>query len=208
VDVAIAVKEGKAAKIRHVNVVGTEKFANEDILDGWESKESNWLSWYRRDDQYSKEKLSGDIERLNSYYLDRGYVDFSIDSTQVAISPDKRDMFITAGVTEGEQYTISDVKVSGDTVLPKEEIEKLVIVKPEQTFSRVLLELTADTITATLGNIGHAFAQVNPIPTVDREKRTVGINFQVVPGPRVNVRRIVFKGNARTSDEVLRREMR
>lgn len=208
VDVAIAVKEGKAAKIRHVNVVGTEKFANEDILDGWESKESNWLSWYRRDDQYSKEKLSGDIERLNSYYLDRGYVDFSIDSTQVAISPDKRDMFITAGVTEGEQYTISEVKVSGDTVLPKEEIEKLVIVKPEQTFSRVLLELTADTITATLGNIGHAFAQVNPIPTVDREKRTVGINFQVVPGPRVNVRRIVFKGNARTSDEVLRREMR
>ncbi|KAF1717225.1 outer membrane protein assembly factor BamA [Pseudoxanthomonas wuyuanensis] len=208
VDVAIAVKEGKAAKIRHVNVVGTEKFANEDILDGWESKESNWLSWYRRDDQYSKEKLSGDIERLNSYYLDRGYVDFSIDSTQVAISPDKRDMFITAGVTEGEQYTISEVKVSGDTVLPKEDIEKLVIVKPEQTFSRVLLELTADTITATLGNIGHAFAQVNPIPTVDREKRTVGINFQVVPGPRVNVRRIVFKGNARTSDEVLRREMR
>ncbi|WP_454832892.1 outer membrane protein assembly factor BamA [Pseudoxanthomonas wuyuanensis] len=208
VDVAIAVKEGKAAKIRHVNVVGTEKFANEDILDSWESKESNWLSWYRRDDQYSKEKLSGDIERLNSYYLDRGYVDFSIDSTQVSISPDKRDMFITAGVTEGEQYTISEVKVSGDTVLPKEEIEKLVIVKPEQTFSRVLLELTSDSITATLGNIGHAFAQVNPIPTVDRDKRTVAINFQVVPGPRVNVRRIVFKGNARTSDEVLRREMR
>jgi outer membrane protein insertion porin family len=208
VDVTIAVKEGKAAKIRHVNVIGAEKFPTEDILEGWESKESNWMSWYRRDDQYSKEKLSGDFERLNSFYLDRGYVDFSIDSSQVAISPDKRDMFITAGISEGEQYKISDVKVSGDTVLPKEEIEKLVIVKKDQIFSRVLLEMTADSITATLGNIGHAFAAVNPIPTVDRENRTVAINLQVVPGPRVNVRRIVFKGNTRTSDEVLRREMR
>ncbi|WP_368564529.1 outer membrane protein assembly factor BamA [Pseudoxanthomonas sp. UTMC 1351] len=208
VDVTIAVKEGKAAKIRHVNVIGAEKFPTEDILEGWESKESNWMSWYRRDDQYSKEKLSGDFERLNSFYLDRGYVDFSIDSSQVAISPDKRDMFITAGISEGEQYKISDVKVSGDTVLPKEEIEKLVIVKKDQIFSRVLLEMTSDSITATLGNIGHAFAAVNPIPTVDRENRTVAINLQVVPGPRVNVRRIVFKGNTRTSDEVLRREMR
>lgn len=208
VDVTITVKEGKAAKIKHVNVVGAEKFETEDLLENWESKESSWLSWYRRDDQYSKEKLSGDMERLNSYYLDRGYVDFNIDSTQVSISPDKRDMFITAGITEGEQYKISDVKVTGDTVLPKEEIEKLVIVKPEQTFSRILLEMTSDSITATLGNIGHAFAQVNPIPTIDRENRTVAINLQVIPGPRVNVRRIVFKGNTRTSDEVMRREMR
>ena len=208
VDVTIAVKEGKAAKIRHVNVVGAEKFETEDLLENWESKETSWLSWYRRDDQYSKEKLSGDMERLNSWYLDRGYVDFSIDSTQVSISPDKRDMFITAGISEGEQYKISDVKVTGDTVLPKEDIEKLVIVKPDQIFSRILLEMTADSITATLGNIGHAFAQVNPIPTVDRENRTVAINLQVIPGPRVNVRRIVFKGNTRTSDEVMRREMR
>ncbi len=208
VDVTIAVKEGKAAKIKHVNVVGAEKFETEDLLENWESKESSWLSWYRRDDQYSKEKLSGDMERLNSWYLDRGYVDFNIDSTQVSISPDKRDMFITAGITEGEQYKISDVKVTGDTVLPKEEIEKLVIVKPEQTFSRILLEMTSDSITSTLGNIGHAFAQVTPIPTIDRENRTVAINLQVVPGPRVNVRRILFKGNTRTSDEVLRREMR
>jgi outer membrane protein insertion porin family len=208
VDVTITIKEGKAAKIRHVNLVGTEKFENEDILDSWESKESNWLSWYRRDDQYSKEKLSGDIERLNSYYLDRGYVDFSLDSTQVSISPDKQDMFITAGVTEGEQYKISDVKVTGDTVLPVEDIERLVLVKEEQIFSRALLEFTSDAITSTLANIGYAFSQVNPIPTVDRENRTVAINLQVVPGPRVNVRRIVFKGNTRSADEVLRREMR
>nr|WP_295383172.1 outer membrane protein assembly factor BamA [Pseudoxanthomonas sp.] len=208
VDIAIAVKEGKAAKIRHVNLVGTEKFQNEDILKAWESKEHNWLSWYRRDDQYSKEKLSGDMEKLNSWYLDRGYVDFSIDSTQVSISPDKRDMFITAGITEGEQYKVSEVKVTGDTVLPQENVERMVIVKPGQIFSRRLLEITSDSITATLSNIGYAFAQVNPIPSVDREKRTVSLNFQVVPGPRVNVRRIVFKGNARTSDEVMRREMR
>ncbi|KRG37475.1 outer membrane protein assembly factor BamA [Stenotrophomonas panacihumi] len=208
VDVAIAIKEGKAAKIRHVNLVGTEKFENEDILAGWESKEHNWASWYRRDDQYSKEKMSGDLEKLNSWYLDRGYVDFSIDSTQVSISPDKRDMFVTAGVTEGEQYKISDIKVTGDTVLPQEEVEKYVIPKAGDTFSRALLEFSADAITNTLSNIGYAFAKVNPIPTPNREDRTVAVNLQVVPGPRVTVRRILFKGNSRTSDEVLRREMR
>lgn len=208
VDVTINVKEGKAAKIRHINVVGNEVFEEEAILDTWESGESNWLSWYRRDDQYSREKLSGDLEKLNAFYLDRGYVDFAVDSTQVSISPDRQDMFITAGVTEGEQYKISSVEVTGDTVLPKETIERLVLVKPEQVFSRRLLEISSDAIIATLGNVGHAFAQVNPIPDVDQENNTVGINMQVVPGPRVNVRHVEFKGNSRTADEILRREMR
>lgn len=208
VDITINVKEGKAAKIRHINLVGNDKFEQKDILNGWESREHNWLSWYRRDDQYSREKLSGDLEKLNAYYLDRGYVDFAIDSTQVSISPDRQDMFLTAGLTEGEQYKISTVQVTGDTVLPKEDIEKLVIVKPEQIFSRRLLEISSDAITATLGNVGYAFAQVNPIPDINRENKTVGINMQVVPGPRVNVRRVIFKGNTRTGDEVLRREMR
>src|SRR5690606_31772219 len=99
VDVTLTIKEGKAAKIRHINLVGNKKFEQEDLIDSWESAESNWLSWYRRDDQYSREKLSGDLEKLNNYYLDRGYVDFSVDSTQVAISADKRDMFLTIGVT-------------------------------------------------------------------------------------------------------------
>jgi len=208
VDVTIDIKEGKAAKIRHVNLIGTETFGNEEILDTWESRESTWLSWYRRDDQYSKEKLSGDMEKLNSWYLDRGYIDFNIDSTQVSISPDKRDMYLTASVTEGEQYTISEIKVTGDTILPQEQIERLVIPKAGDTFSRVLLEMTSDAITNTLSNIGYAFARVNPIPTSNRADRTVAVNLQVVPGPRVNVRRITFKGNTRTSDEVLRREMR
>lgn len=208
VDVTIAIDEGKAAKIRHINLIGNETYDQEEITDSWESGESNWLSWYRRDDQYSREKLSGDLEKLNNFYLDRGYVDFAVDSTQVSISPDKRDMYITAGITEGEIYTVSSVEVSGDTILPKEQIEERLFVREGQTFSRALLELTSDSIVATLSNIGYAFAQVNPIPEVDREKRTVAINLQVVPGPRVNVRRIVFKGNTRTSDEVLRREMR
>ena len=208
VDVTITIDEGKAAKIRHINLIGNETFEQEEILDTWESRESNWLSWYRRDDQYSREKLEGDREKLRNYYLDRGYIDFAEDSIQVAISPDKRDMFITAGVDEGEQYTVSSVEISGDTVLPKEEIEKRLFVREGQIFSRRLLELSSDSITNSLANIGYAFAQVNPVPDIDRDKRTVGINMQVVPGPRVNVRRIVFKGNTRTSDEVLRRQMR
>jgi outer membrane protein insertion porin family len=208
VDVTIAIKEGKAAKIRHINLVGNETFEQKDILDDWESRESNWLSWYRRDDQYSREKLSGDLEKLNEYYLDRGYIDFSVDNTQVAISPDKRDMFLTAGLTEGEPYTISSVEVSGDTILPADQIKRLVLLKEGQTFSRKILEVTSDAITNTLSNIGYAFAQVNPVPQIDRDKHTIGLNLQVVPGPRVNVRHIQFKGNNRTSDEVLRREMR
>ncbi|GAB3749449.1 outer membrane protein assembly factor BamA [Lysobacter olei] len=208
VDLTINVKEGKAAKIRHINLVGNEKFADEQILDTWESREHNWLSWYRRDDQYSREKLSGDLEKLNNYYLDRGYVDVSIDSTQVSISPDRRDMFISAGITEGDQYKVSGVQVTGDTVLPKDQVEKMVLVQKDQIFSRRLLEISSDAIVASLGNVGYAFAQVNPIPDVNREDKTVAINMQVVPGPRVNVRNVVFKGNSRTSDEVLRREMR
>ncbi|WP_149193860.1 outer membrane protein assembly factor BamA [Luteimonas suaedae] len=208
VDVTIAVDEGKAAKIRHINIVGNELYEEEDVRAGWESAESNWLSWYRRDDQYSREKLDGDREKLQNFYLDRGHLDFSEDGIQVAISPDKRDMFITAGISEGEIYKISSVEISGDTILPKEQIEQRVFLREGQTFSRALLELSSDSIIATLSNIGYAFAQVNPIPEVDRENRTVAINMQVVPGPRVNVRRVVFKGNTRTSDEVLRREMR
>jgi outer membrane protein insertion porin family len=208
VDVAINVKEGKAARIRHINLTGNEKFDEDDIRKRWESNESNWLSWYRRDDQYSREKLSGDLETLNNFYLDRGYVDFSVDHTQVAIGPDKKDMYITAGITEGEIYTVAAVNTSGDTVLSQEQLQKYLLVKEGQTFSRAFLEFSSDSIVAALGNIGYAFARVNPVPEVDREKRTVAINLQVLPGPRVSVRRIQFKGNTRTTDEVLRREMR
>ncbi len=208
VDITIDIKEGKAAEIRHINLVGNEKFDEEQIRDNWESAETNWLSWYRNDDQYSREKLSGDLEKLNAWYLDRGYVDFSLDSTQVEISPDKRDIFITAGITEGEQYTVSSVELTGDTVLPKDLVEKRLLVRKGQVFSRRLLDATSNSITLTLANIGYAFATANVIPTVDRDARTVGITFNVIPGPRVQVRHIDFKGNTRTADEVMRREMR
>jgi outer membrane protein insertion porin family len=208
VDVNIDVKEGKAAKIRHVNLIGNEKFDQETITNNWESRQGSWLSWYKNDDQYSREKLSGDLEKLNAFYLDRGYVDFSLNSTQVEISPDKRDMFITAGLSEGEQYKVSEVKVTGDTVLPKEQIDNRVIVKPGQVFSRRMLDLTSDAISLTLSNIGYAFAKVDIVPEVNRTDRTVGITLNVVPGPRVTIRRVEFKGNTRTADEVLRRQMR
>lgn len=209
VDVTLNIKEGKAAKIRHINLVGNDAYSDKELTDSWESHTSSWLSWYKKDDQYSREKLSGDIEKLNAWYLNRGFLDFNLDSTQVAISPDKKDMYLTAGLTEGEVYNISAVTVSGDTILPKEEIEKMAsFLKPGNVFSRRLVELATDTITARLANIGYAFAQVSPIPQIDRDKRTVGIDLQIQPGPRVNVRRIVFKGNTRTADIVLRREMR
>ena len=208
VDINISVKEGKASKIKHVNVVGNKLFSDDEILDDWESSPTNWLSWYRRDDQYSREKLSGDLEKLNSFYLDRGYVDFNVESTQVSIGPDRREMYLTANVVEGEVYKISAARISGDTILPQDQIEKLLLIKAGDTFSRRLLELTSDSITAVLSNIGYAFAQVTPIPEVDHEGRTVSVNFFVEPGKRVYVRRIVFKGNTRTSDEVIRREMR
>lgn len=208
VDVTINVDEGSAAKIRHINIVGNETYDQDTLRENWESGTSNWLSWYRRDDQYSREKLDGDREKLHNFYLDRGHLDFSEDSIEVAISPDRQDMYITSGITEGEVYTVSEVEVTGDTVLPKEDIESRIFIREGQTFSRALLELSSDAIIATLSNIGYAFAQVNPIPEVNREDRTAKISMQVVPGPRVNVRRVVFRGNTRTSDEVLRREMR
>ncbi|HTA65307.1 MAG TPA: outer membrane protein assembly factor BamA [Xanthomonadaceae bacterium] len=208
VDVTITIVEGKVAKIRNLNIVGNTSYTDKQLMDKWESGTGNWLSWYSHNDQYSREKLSGDFEKLNSYYLDRGHIDFSIDSTQVEISPDRRDMFVTANVTEGAVYKVSSVKVSGDTIVPKAEMEKLVSIKQGEVFSRAKLEQTVDKMTLVLSNIGYAFAKVNPVPNVDKDALTVGIDFQINPGPRVMVRRIVFKGNTRTADNVLRREMR
>lgn len=208
VNIVLKISEGKATRIRDINLVGNEKFSDAELRESWESGTSNWLSWYRRDDQYSREKLSGDLEKLSNFYLDRGYADFNIESTQVAISPDKKDIFLSANLIEGDIYKVSSIRISGDTVLPLEELNKLLLVKEGETFSRAKLEFTSDAITSTLGNIGYAFAKVNPVPDIDRNAKTIGINFVVEPGPRVQVRRIRYVGNVRTSDEVLRREMR
>jgi outer membrane protein insertion porin family len=208
VEVAINIAEGKAAKISHLNIVGNETFKAKKILEDFQSDTTNWTSWYSKDDQYSREKLSGDLERLSSFYLDRGYVDFSVDSTQVSMSPDKRKMYVVANIKEGEVYSVTDVSLTGDLILKDEDLRKLLQIKTGEIFSRRKVEQSADAITSALSNIGYAFAEVNPIPEIDREKREVSLNFQVVPGQRVYVRRITFKGNLHTEDQVLRREMR
>jgi outer membrane protein insertion porin family len=208
VAITITIKEGKPAKIRHVNIVGNTKFPDEDILEDFEQRETGWLSWYSKDDQYSREKLSGDMEKLASYYQDRGYVDFAVESTQVSISPDRRNLFLTANVREGEIYTLSDVKLTGDLVLSEDVMRKLIYAKPGEIYSRRKFENSADAMTRVLSNVGYAFAEVTPIPQVDRENRTIGITLLVNPGKRVYVRRVTFVGNERTQDEVMRREMR
>jgi outer membrane protein insertion porin family len=208
VEVKIDIVEGKAAKIRHINLVGNATFDEDEIREEFEQNTSNWLSWYSRDDQYSREKLSGDLEKLQAFYQDRGYVDFAVESTQVAISPDKKEIFITANVREGEVYEISEIKLTGDLILDEAVLRQLVVSKPGEIFSRRKLEATAEAMTKVLANIGYAFADVSPLPTLDKENRKVAVNFFVNPGKRVQVRRINFQGNTRTMDEVLRREMR
>ncbi|MEY3359083.1 MAG: outer membrane protein assembly factor BamA [Pseudomonadota bacterium] len=208
VDVSLDITEGKSARLRDINIVGNTVYPDDIIREGWESNTSNWLSWYKRDDQYSREKLSGDLEKLTDYYLDRGYVDFNVESTQVTISPDKKDMFLTANVVEGKVYKVTGVTVSGETIVPKEDVEKLLLIRTGNTFSRQLLTATNDRITAMLGNIGYAFAEVDPVPTISRDDQEISINFVVKPGPRVQIRRMEIKGNVRTADEVVRRELR
>jgi outer membrane protein insertion porin family len=208
VEISINIAEGKAAKIKHLNIVGNTTFPDKQIVGGFESSTSNWTSWYSKDDQYSREKLSGDLEKLQSFYMDRGYADFDVESTQVSISPDKRKMFITASIKEGEIYMISDIKLTGNLILNEDDIRRLIQVKAGDVFSRKKIEQSVDSTVGALSNIGYAFANVEPIPTIDKDKRTVGLNFFVNPGKRVYVRQVTFKGNLHTKDEVLRREMR
>jgi outer membrane protein insertion porin family len=208
VDVTISIGEGKASKIRHWNIVGNKRFTDEEIMEGFEAKTTNWLSWYKRDDQYAKEKIQGDLEKLRAFYLDRGYVDFDIESTQVSMSPDRKDIYITANVSEGEVYKIKDTKLTGTFIIGQDALEPLVFTQPGDIFSRRRLEQTSEAIKGVLANVGYAFAEVQPIPEINKEKREVSLNFFVTPGKRVYVRRIKFLGNLKTQDEVLRREMR
>jgi len=208
IEVAINIAEGKPAKIKHINIVGNTTFPDRTIKDQFESGTTNWTSWYSRNDQYSREKMSGDLEKLASYYLDRGYVDFNVDSTQVSISPDKRRMYVTANIREGEIYTVNDIKITGNLVLNEEDLRKLLAISVGETFSRRKVEQSSDAMTAVLANIGYAFAEVVPLPDVHKDSREVGLTFLINPGKRVYVRRITFKGNTRTEDPVLRREMR
>ncbi|MFO0336637.1 MAG: outer membrane protein assembly factor BamA, partial [Pseudomonadota bacterium] len=208
VKIAIDIKEGKRARIRQINVVGNTKFDAEDLADAFKLTTPNWLSWYRQDDRYSREALQGDLETLRSYYMDRGYANFQIESTQVAIAPEKDDIFITVNVDEGEVYTVSEVKLAGQLPVPEQELTNLFLVQPGQTYSRRLVTSTQELISFRLGAEGYAFAKIEPVPTTDADKKTVALTFFVDAGNRAYVRRVNFNNVASVNDEVLRREMR
>ena len=208
VAVRFEIEEGLVAKIRDINIVGNNVYTTDDLRAEFLLTTPNWMSWWNKDDQYSKQKLTADLETLKSFYLNKGYLEFSIDSTQVSISPDKQDIYITVNVTEGEKYTISDVKLAGELQLPEEELKALVKLQKGDTFNRQMVTETSKAISDRLGNEGYAFSNVNAIPEINKEDHTAAFTFFVDPGRRVYVRRINLTGNSRTRDSVLRREMR
>jgi outer membrane protein insertion porin family len=208
VGINIAVTEGEVAKIRGINLVGNRSFTEDELLREFVLRTPGWLTWYTKHDRYSREKLSADLESLRAFYQNRGYLDFAIESTQVSLSPDRRDIFITVNMTEGDKYTVSKVDLSGQFVVPREELARLVQLKPGDVFSREKLAASTKAISDRLGNDGYAFANANAIPDLDKEKRSVAFNIVVDPGRRVYVRRIDVAGNSKTRDEVVRREMR
>ncbi|MBS4096846.1 MAG: outer membrane protein assembly factor BamA [Sulfuricella sp.] len=202
------VDEGDVAKIREINIVGGEAFKEKDLLDLFVLSTPNWMSWFTKNDQYSKQKLSADLETLRSYYLNQGYLEFNVDSTQVSITPDKQNIYITINVTEGQKYTVSDIRMGGEMLVPEEELRKLVKLNPGDVFSRERLTESTKAISDRLGNDGYAFANVNAVPELNKEKREAAFTFFVDPGRRVYIRRINIAGNTRTRDEVIRRELR
>ena len=208
VAVQFDVVEGQSAKIQQINIVGNHAFKEKELLKQFTSTTPGWLTWYTKNDQYSKTRLAGDIEALRSFYLNRGYLEFNVDSTQVSISPDKQGIYITVNVTEGPQYRVSDVKLAGQMLVPEAELKKLVTIKPGEVFARDRLTETTKAIGDRLGNDGYAFANVNAVPDLDKEKHTVAFTLFVDPGRRVYVNRVNVSGNTKTRDEVVRREVR
>ncbi|MHB0916904.1 MAG: outer membrane protein assembly factor BamA [Thiobacillus sp.] len=208
VAVQFDVVEGDSAKIQQINIVGNQAFKEKTLLREFGSTTPGWLTWYTKSDQYSKSRLAGDIEALRSFYLNRGYLEFNVDSTQVSISPDKQGIYITVNVTEGPQYKVSDVKLAGQMLVPEAELQKLITLKPGEVFVRDRLTETTKKIGDRLGNDGYAFANVNAVPELDKEKATVAFTLFIDPGRRVYVNRVNVAGNTKTQDEVVRREIR
>jgi len=208
VKVAVNITEGKRSKIQQINVVGNEAFTDKELLEGFKLRTPNWMSWYKQNDRYSREELSGDIEKLRSYYLDRGYANMDIESSQVAISPDKNDIFITLNVKEGEVFRVSDVKVAGNMVVPEEDLKSLVQVRRGDIFSRKLITQTTEFMALRLGQDGYAFAKIDPVYKTNEQTKEIDVTFLVDPGNRAYVRNINFTGSTGINDDVLRREMR
>lgn len=208
VTINIDIDEGTVAAIKHIDVVGNEIFTDEELQEEFELQTSGLFSFFTSDDKYSKEKLTGDLETLTSFYMDRGFLQFRIDSTQVSVSPNKQEVFITVNVTEGEKFSVSSVSLSGDLVVPEDDLRRFLFIAEGQTFSQQLVTTTEESLTKRLGDDGYNFAKVTGIPEVNDEDNTVALKFFVDPGKRTYVRRIGFKGNMKTADAVLRREMR
>jgi outer membrane protein insertion porin family len=208
VAINFTIDEGKTAKIRKINVVGNHAFKEKELLAAFSLRTPGLLTWFTKEDQYSKQKLGADLESLRSFYLNRGFLEFTIESTQVSITPDMQDIYITVNITEGPEYTVSEVKLAGEMLLPESDLRQLIKIAPGEVFSRERLTESVKLITDRLGDDGYAFANVNASPQLDKEKRQVAFTFFIDPGRRVYVRRINITGNNRTRDEVIRREMR
>lgn len=208
VGISFDVFEGDLAKIKEINLVGNQQLKTNELLKQMQLTTSGMMTWYTGSNKYSREKLEGDIERLRSYYLDRGFLEIQIEPPQVSISPDRKDIFITLTIHEGDRYRLSDVKLAGDLLGLDAQIQPLVTVKAGETFSAEKTNQTVEAISSYLGGLGYAFANINPNPVLDRENKTADLTFYVDPGRRVYVRRIEIGGNVRTRDQVIRREMR
>lgn len=208
VAVRIAITEGQTARIKQINIIGNEAFSDKELTKLFDLGTTKWYSFYTKNDQYSKQKLGGDLESLRSFYLDRGYVNFQITSTQVSISPDKDGMYVTIGIEEGDVYRVKDIKLAGQPSVPVEQLFPLIHLRRGENFSRIKATESAERISELLGSEGYAFANVNAVPEIDEEAKEVSITFFIDPGKRVYVRRINMEGNTRTRDVVLRREMR
>lgn len=208
VAISIDVVEGEVAKIRQINIVGNKTFSDKELRKKFSLSTPTLFSFLSKNDQYAKQKLAGDIEGLRSFYLNQGYLEFNVESTQVSISPDKLGIYITINIAEGARYRISDYKLAGKFVVPEAELRALIGIKPGDVYSRQALVEASKRVTDRLGNEGYAFANVNPIPDIDKQKREAKFTFFIDPGQRVYVRRVTFAGNLHTRDEVLRREMR
>jgi outer membrane protein insertion porin family len=202
------ISEGEVTRISQIKLIGTSAISDSTLLKEIQLTTPGWFTWFTKDDQYSKQKLTADLETIRAYYLNRGYLDFSIDSTQVSITPDKERIFITVNVTEGPVYNVGDVKVAGETIIGEPEVRKYVTFKQGEIFNRQKLIDTNKLITDRLGNDGYSFANVNAVPEIDREKRIANFTVFVDPGKRTYVRRINVSGNTKTRDEVIRREFR
>ena len=208
VDLEISIEEGEVATIEGINVVGNKAFSDEELLRDFELSTGGWFSFLNSDNKYSREKLKGDIESLTSYYQDRGYVEFNLSSSQVTITPDKKSVFITLNIKEGEPFKVEKISLTGDIPLDEELLSSLVLIREGDTYSQFLITETEELFTKILGNEGYSFAEVNGVPDVNRETGKVDLTFYIDPQQRTYVRRINFKGNKRTHDVVLRREMR